>query len=159
MKLKVKRMIKKDRQSGDWSLNDLTTFANVVRRANTTTLLNSKEAADLLSAMYSDLHTIKVTFLIHDGAVERNHWVNVTSDHRFVIDLTGDRFNYSDFYAYSSNVAPWIYSLQGDLYLSSNRLPAWEEEISPIMTDMDIVFKTNYCPGLRCLSIPKKIYL
>jgi len=159
MKLKVKRMIKKDRQSGDWSLNDLVTFVNVVRRANIITLLDSKEAADILSAMYSDLHTVCVNFLIHEGAVETHHWVNVTSDHRFVIDLTGDRFSYSDFYEYTSKVTPWIYSLQGDLYISSNHLPAWEEEISPIMTDMDIVFRTTYFSGLRCLSIPKKIYL
>ena len=140
------------------TLEDLSTITTAVKRSAQKMLPTSKSSAKILQTTYNNLRATKVHFLLHDGAFEPDHWVAITDDRHYLIDLTGDRFSFTRYNHFQHQVTPWIYQLNLDdrRYYSWNHMPiSRPDDIDDSFTDMEVVkaLSNPFVKGLRCIIL------
>lgn len=141
-----------------FTLDDITELIHTTRAVNYKEPISSKTIAELFAEEFYNLEAVPVKILIRDGAFETTHWVNVTKDGQYVIDATGDRFDFTSFLRYKSHLTPWIYkkSKTSGFYFSSNHLPsAPPEGVGKDYTDIDIMMLSRipFTRPTRCIVI------
>ena len=142
------------------SLADLTNITQIIRDASSADnarILPSKKVAVLIAEHFSNLEAIPVSILIYRGQFETTHWVNVTSNGEYIIDTTGDRFDYTNFSKYRHEVVPWLYHKYRDnIYFSSHHMPVQRlEDLEAVPSDIEVLMQTRspFHRGLRCIYL------
>lgn len=120
---------KKKRTFGN--IGDIVALNYCVRRLYDPEYRYGSDIVSSLCYAYENLKPAEVDLLVYDGTfIRKNHKVCVTTDGQFLIDPTGDSFTATDVNALKSNMTPWIYMKDGNMYWSLKRMPI----LQPMLT-------------------------